>query len=93
MGWDGVDASLWFWACVVCEWCYGLRAGRLQGASPGRTLAFWTRVRTALSFLGVQLADTDLHQIIRSPQPLSDEHICFFLYQVRACMYLCRTCA
>ncbi|KAK2075614.1 hypothetical protein QBZ16_001722 [Prototheca wickerhamii] len=29
-----------------------------------------------------ELADTDLHQIIRSPQPLSDEHICFFLYQM-----------
>lgn len=31
---------------------------------------------------GLQLADTDLHQIIRSPQPLSDDHVQFFLYQV-----------
>lgn len=46
--------------------------------------SFETHVPTALFFLAVQLADTDLHQIIRSPQPLSDEHICFFLYQVRA---------
>lgn len=26
--------------------------------------------------------DTDLHQIIRSPQPLSDEHVQFFIYQI-----------
>ncbi|KFM27703.1 Mitogen-activated protein kinase 4 [Auxenochlorella protothecoides] len=29
-----------------------------------------------------ELADTDLHQIIRSPQPLSDDHVQFFLYQM-----------
>lgn len=31
-----------------------------------------------------ELMDTDLHQIIRSPQPLSDDHCQYFLYQVRA---------
>lgn len=30
-----------------------------------------------------ELMDTDLHQIIRSPQPLSDDHVQYFLYQVR----------
>jgi serine/threonine protein kinase len=29
-----------------------------------------------------ELMDTDLHQIIRSPQPLSDDHVQYFLYQV-----------
>ena len=29
-----------------------------------------------------ELMDTDLHQIIRSPQPLSDDHTQYFLYQV-----------
>jgi len=28
------------------------------------------------------LMDTDLHQIIRSPQPLSDEHTQYFIYQL-----------
>lgn len=28
--------------------------------------------------------DTDLHQIIRSPQPLSEDHIRYFTYQVCA---------
>lgn len=31
------------------------------------------------------LMDTDLHQIIRSPQPLSEDHISYFTYQV--CVY------
>jgi hypothetical protein len=31
-----------------------------------------------------ELMDTDLHQIIRSPQPLSPEHIGYFVYQVGA---------
>ena len=30
-----------------------------------------------------ELLDTDLHQIIRSKQPLSDEHFQYFLYQVQ----------
>lgn len=29
-----------------------------------------------------ELMDTDLHQIIRSPQALSDDHVQYFLYQV-----------
>lgn len=29
-----------------------------------------------------ELMDTDLHQIIRSPQGLSDDHCQYFLYQV-----------
>eukprot|EP00771_Trimastix_marina_P003873 gnl/Trimastix_PCT/585.p1 GENE.gnl/Trimastix_PCT/585~~gnl/Trimastix_PCT/585.p1 ORF type:complete len:374 (+),score=127.25 gnl/Trimastix_PCT/585:964-2085(+) len=29
-----------------------------------------------------ELMDTDLHQVIRSAQPLSDEHIQYFLYQI-----------
>ena len=32
-----------------------------------------------------ELMDTDLHQIIRSNQPLSDEHVQYFLYQARTC--------
>ena len=30
-----------------------------------------------------ELMDTDLHQIIRSNQPLTDEHFRYFMYQVR----------
>lgn len=29
-----------------------------------------------------ELMETDLASIIKSPQPLSDEHIQFFLYQI-----------
>lgn len=29
-----------------------------------------------------ELMDTDLHQIIRSPQDLSDDHCQYFLYQI-----------
>lgn len=35
-------------------------------------------------YLVYELMDTDLHQIIRSKQPLSDEHFQYFLYQVRS---------
>ena len=31
-----------------------------------------------------ELMDTDLHQIIRSNQPLTDEHFRYFMYQVGA---------
>lgn len=31
-----------------------------------------------------ELMDTDLHQIIRSPQPLTDDHFQYFIYQVNA---------
>ena len=34
-------------------------------------------------YLVYELMDTDLHQIIRSKQALSDEHFQYFLYQVR----------
>lgn len=44
-----------------------------------------------------ELMDTDLHQIIRSPQPLSDDHVQYFLYQVQYILYrgqsfLCTGC-
>ncbi|GAB4821651.1 hypothetical protein N2152v2_008697 [Parachlorella kessleri] len=40
-------------------------------------------------YMVYELMDTDLHQIIRSPQPLSDEHIQFFIYQLlRAVKYM-----
>lgn len=35
-------------------------------------------------YLVYDLMDTDLHKIVVSKQPLSDEHFRFFLYQVRA---------
>ena len=34
-------------------------------------------------YLVYELMDTDLHQIIRSPQPLTDEHCQYFVYQAR----------
>ncbi len=36
------------------------------------------------SYLVTDLTDTDLHQIISSPQALCEEHYQYFLYQVRA---------
>ena len=33
-------------------------------------------------YLVYELMDTDLHQIIRSSQPLSDDHFQYFVYQV-----------
>ena len=33
------------------------------------------------------LMDTDLHQIIRSSQPLSNDHLQFFIYQVVQTLY------
>jgi serine/threonine protein kinase len=33
-------------------------------------------------YLVYELMDTDLHQIIRSPQQLSPDHISYFIYQV-----------
>ena len=32
-----------------------------------------------------ELMETDLASILKSPQPLSDEHCQFFTYQVRRC--------
>jgi hypothetical protein len=34
-------------------------------------------------YLVYELMDTDLHQIIRSSQSLSDDHFQYFIYQVR----------
>jgi serine/threonine protein kinase len=40
-------------------------------------------------YMVYEIMDTDLHQIIRSPQPLSEEHIQFFVYQLlRGLKYL-----
>ena len=36
------------------------------------------------------LMDTDLHQIIRSSQPLTDDHFQYFVYQARTDMLLAR---
>lgn len=36
-------------------------------------------------YLVYELMDTDLHQIIRSPQQLSPEHVGYFVYQVGCC--------
>ena len=41
-----------------------------------------------------ELMDTDLHQIIRSSQPLSDDHYQYFIYQVcgvATCMSMCNS--
>lgn len=37
-------------------------------------------------YLVYELMDTDLHQIIRSAQPLSDQHLQYFIYQVSCCV-------
>ena len=39
-------------------------------------------------YLVYDLMDTDLHQIIRSPQPLSDDHAQYFIYQARPILFL-----
>ena len=39
-----------------------------------------------------ELMDTDLHQIIRSSQPLSDDHYQYFVYQVCSVLLAC-SCA
>lgn len=40
-------------------------------------------------YLVYELMDTDLHQIIRSPQQLSPDHISYFIYQVsHAILYI-----
>lgn len=33
-------------------------------------------------FIVTELMDTDLHRVIQSPQPLSDQHIQYFIYQI-----------
>ncbi|KAL4424349.1 hypothetical protein ABPG75_001650 [Micractinium tetrahymenae] len=40
-------------------------------------------------YMVYEIMDTDLHQVIRSPQPLSEEHVQFFVYQLlRGLKYL-----
>ena len=39
-------------------------------------------------YIVYELVDTDLHQIIRSPQELTDPHFQFFIYQVRVLIQL-----
>ena len=39
-------------------------------------------------YIVYELMDTDLHQIIRSPQELSDAHFQFFVYQVLFLFFL-----
>jgi len=40
-------------------------------------------------YVVTHLMDTDLHKVIRSPQPLSDQHVQYFLYQLlRGLKYL-----
>ena len=46
---------------------------------PPATAAHFTDV-----YLVYELMDTDLHQIIRSTQALSDDHFQYFVYQVGA---------
>ncbi|KAB1201957.1 Mitogen-activated protein kinase 7 [Morella rubra] len=36
-------------------------------------------------YLVYELMDTDLHQIIKSPQPLSNDHCKYFLFQLKFC--------
>lgn len=38
------------------------------------------------------LMDTDLHKVIRSPQPLSDQHVQYFLYQLLRGMKYIHSC-
>lgn len=33
-------------------------------------------------YIVTELMDTDLHQIISSPQPLTDDHCQYFIYQI-----------
>jgi serine/threonine protein kinase len=57
---------------------------------PGGGLAKFSEV-----YLVYELMDTDLHQIIRSGQPLTEEHCAYFMYQARTarCSPDCRLCS
>lgn len=46
-----------------------------------------TRDRFNDVYLVYELMDTDLHQIIRSSQPLTNEHFQYFIYQVSSCRH------
>lgn len=40
-------------------------------------------------YIATELMDTDLGQIIKSSQPLSDEHVQYFIYQIlRGLLYI-----
>ena len=40
-------------------------------------------------YIVMELLDSDLHRIIQSPQPLTDSHVRYFMYQlVRGITYL-----
>jgi len=55
----------------------------LRAGDPSSLTPLHTRVpRFDDVYIVYELLDTDLHQIIRSPQPLTDEHVQFFLYQL-----------
>lgn len=43
-------------------------------------------------YLVYELMDTDLHQIIKSPQPLSNDHCKYFLFQVSSLKYIHKWC-
>ena len=57
--------------------------GTLSGTGSNRPTYACQAGKFADIYLVYELMDTDLHQIIRSPQPLSDEHVQYFIYQVR----------
>ena len=39
-------------------------------------------------YIVAELMDTDLHRVIYSGQRLTEEHVQFFLYQVRTCSWV-----
>lgn len=41
-----------------------------------------SNMATAVSYLVQELMEADLHQIIRSGQPLTDAHFQYFVYQI-----------
>lgn len=52
-----------------------------------RTLFHFTSSKQTITllvsrYIVTELMDTDLHQIIQSSQPLSNEHIQYFVYQI-----------
>ncbi|KAJ9529354.1 hypothetical protein QJQ45_013777 [Haematococcus lacustris] len=49
-----------------------------------------TRTQFRDVYIVYELMDTDLHQIIRSPQPLSDDHCQYFIYDGWGCVQVLR---
>ncbi len=72
------------WACGGGETEGASKGGRGRGSRLlsliSYTQHFVTHPRDV--YLVYDLMDTDLHQIIRSPQPLSEDHVSYFTYQV-----------